>query len=57
MSLKIGHQKSVPENKNLFAVLVLSDPPSLCKAEDWYWNKIAGVPFLLRNILSIQQGG
>jgi len=57
MSLKIGHQKSVPENKNLFAVLVLSDPPSLCKAEDWYWNKIAGVPFLLRNILSIQEGG
>ena len=57
MSLKIAHRKSVPENKNLFAVLVLSNPPSPHKAEDWYWNEIAGVPFLLRNILSMQQEG
>lgn len=57
MSLKIDHQKSVPENKNILAVLVLSNPPSPSKPEDWYWNKIAAVPFLLRNILSVQQAG
>jgi len=38
-------------------VLVLSNPPSPWKVADWYWKKIAGVPFLLRNILSIQQAG
>jgi len=57
MSLKIDRQKAVPENQNLFVVLVLSNPPSPLKAEDWYWNKIAGIPFLLRNILSIQKAG
>jgi len=57
MSLQMDHQKSVPENKNLFAVLVLPNPPSPQEARDWYWKPIAGVPFLLRNILSIQQGG
>jgi phosphatidylglycerophosphate synthase len=57
MSLQMEHQKSVPDNKNLFAVLVLSNPPPPHEARDWYWEPIAGVPFLLRNILSIQQGG
>jgi phosphatidylglycerophosphate synthase len=57
MSLQMEHKKSVPEDKNLFAVLVLSNPPSPHEARDWYWKPIAGVPFLLRNVLSIQQGG
>lgn len=57
MPLEMEHQKSVPGNKNLFAVLVLPSPPSPQESRDWYWKPIAGVPFLLRNILSIQQGG
>lgn len=57
MVLEIDNQKPVPENYNAFPVLVLSSPPSSWKAEDWYWKKIAGVPFLLRNILTIQRGG
>ena len=57
MSLQIDHQKPVPENKHLSSVLVLSNPPPPHEARDWYWKSIAGVPFLLRNILSAQQGG
>lgn len=50
-------QKSVAKDKDLLAVLVLSNPPAPWKVVDWYGKKIAGVPFLLRNILSIQQAG
>lgn len=39
------------------AVLFLPSPPSNHKALFWYWKKIAGVPFLLRNILNIQRSG
>jgi phosphatidylglycerophosphate synthase len=49
--------QSVAEDNSLFVVLVLSNPPAPWKVTDWYWNEIAGVPFLLRNILSIQQAG
>jgi hypothetical protein len=45
MSLQMEHQKSVPEDKNVFAVLVLSNPPSSHEAGDWYWKLIAGVPY------------
>ena len=38
-------------------VLVLSHPPAPWGITDWYWKEIAGVPFLLRNILNIQQAG
>jgi phosphatidylglycerophosphate synthase len=57
MSSQTDHKQPVPDNKNLATVLVLSDPPSPFKAQDWYWRTIAGVPFLLRNILNIQRGG
>ncbi len=57
MSLQVDHEKTVPERENSLAVLILSNPPSPHKAGDWYWKNIAGVPFLLRNILSVQQGG
>ncbi len=57
MSLKIDNQMSVPENNNAHGILILPNPPSPFKAENWYWNQIADVPFLLRNILNIQQGG
>ena len=49
--------KSVSERQDMVWVMVLPPPPSPWEATDWYWKKIAGVPFLLRNILSIQQNG
>ncbi len=45
------------ENKSPFAVLFLSSPPIHADFVDWYWRQVAGVPFLLRNILNIQRGG
>lgn len=45
------------ENKGHFAVLFLSPLAGKGDLVDWYWRKIAGVPFLLRNILNIQRGG
>ena len=45
------------ENRGHLAVLMLSPPPAKADIVDWYWRGIAGVPFLLRNILNIQRGG
>ncbi len=45
------------EKKGHLAVLLLSPPPANADCVDWYWREIAGVPFLLRNILNIQRGG
>jgi phosphatidylglycerophosphate synthase len=45
------------ENKGRIAILFLSPPAGKGEFVDWYWRKIAGVPFLLRNILNIQRGG
>ncbi len=39
------------------SVLHLPSPPEPAKASDWYTSPIAGVPFLLRNILSLQRSG
>ena len=48
---------SGPGGKNLPVVMVLSHPPSPWRAPDWYWNPVAGIPLLLRNILTVQRGG
>ena len=45
------------EKQGHLAVLLLSPPPANADFVDWYWRAIAGVPFLLRNILNIQRGG
>ncbi|VAX31825.1 hypothetical protein MNBD_NITROSPINAE05-884 [hydrothermal vent metagenome] len=45
------------EIKGRLAVLLLSVPAGSEAFVDWHWQKIAGVPFLLRNILNIQRGG
>lgn len=37
------------------AILCLFDVSG--QSMDWYWKEIAGVPFILRNILNIQRGG
>ncbi len=48
---------AITEKKGLIAVLFLSPPAGSGDFVDWYWRAIAGVPFLLRNILNIQRGG
>lgn len=45
------------ENKGHFAVLFLPEPRGNEGFVNWHWRTIAGVPFLLRNILNIQRGG
>lgn len=45
------------QKRGALAVLFLSPPPANGNPVDWYWRKIAGLPFLLRNILNIQRGG
>jgi len=44
------------ENKGHFAVLFLPEPQGNEGLVSWHWRSIAGVPFLLRNILNIQRG-
>ena len=39
------------------SVLHLPSPPKSCKTRDWYASPIAGVPFLSRNVLSLQRSG
>jgi phosphatidylglycerophosphate synthase len=39
------------------SVLHLPSPPKPCKTSEWYASPIAGVPFLLRNVLSLQRSG
>ena len=43
--------------QNPLIVMFLSQPVDSGKSEEWYWTTVAGVPFLLRNLLSIQRGG
>lgn len=45
------------QNKGALAVLFLSSPPKNKNRVDWYWRRVAGVPFLLRNVLNLQRGG
>jgi len=45
------------EARGHLAVLFLPPPPVNTDFVNWYGRKIAGVPFLLRNILNIQRGG
>ena len=39
------------------SVLHLPSPPAPWKTSEWYASPIAGVPFLLRNVLSLQRSG
>ena len=43
--------------ENVCAVLVLPSPPNNCSANDWYWRRICGVPFLMRNLFNLQRSG
>ena len=44
-------------SENICVVLTLSRPSSNWSMVDWYWKKICGIPFLLRNIFSVQRSG
>ena len=44
-------------SENICVVLTLSRPSSNWSMVDWYWKKICGIPFLLRNIFSLQRSG
>ena len=43
--------------ENVCTVLVLPSPPNNCSANDWYWRRICGVPFLMRNLFNLQRIG
>ena len=43
--------------ENVCVILVLPSPPSDCFADDWYWRRICGVPFLMRNVFNLQRVG
>jgi phosphatidylglycerophosphate synthase len=43
--------------KNTCAILPLSPPPLNWSNIDWYLKEICGVPFLLRNVLTLQRAG
>ena len=43
--------------ENICTVLVLPSPPNNCFANDWYWRRICGVPFLMRNVFNLQRIG
>ena len=43
--------------KNTCAILPLSPPPLNWSNIDWYLKEICGIPFLLRNVLTLQRAG
>ena len=52
-----GGQPAASAENPLCAMMALGPPPSPWTFADWYLKEIAGVPFLLRNILAVQRGG
>lgn len=44
-------------SQNICVVLSLPHPPLAWSMVNWYWKKICGIPFLLRNIFNIQRSG
>ncbi len=45
------------DSKNTCAIIPLSLPPLSWSKTDWYLKKICGIPFLLRNVLTLQRAG
>lgn len=52
-----GGRPAASAEDPLCAMMALGPPPSPWTFADWYLKEIAGVPFLLRNILAVQRGG
>ena len=51
------NQNTNPSFNLSCGLLHLPSPPESYKAIDWYTSPIAGLPFLLRNIISLQRAG
>jgi phosphatidylglycerophosphate synthase len=51
------NQNTNPSFNLSCGLLHLPSPPESYKAIDWYTSPIAGLPFLLRNIISLQRSG
>ncbi|MBC8284999.1 MAG: CDP-alcohol phosphatidyltransferase family protein [Nitrospinae bacterium] len=45
------------QDHNSSGVLFLKNPGETNKSSEWYSSKIAGVPFILRNLLTLQRAG
>jgi len=54
---KTSKSDHLRDDENSCALLVLDPPPEQWTNTNWYLKEIAGVPFLLRNILTIQRAG
>ncbi len=57
MSPKANPQNSEASSQSSCGILYLPPPPEPWKSSEWYASPIAGVPFLLRNILTLQRSG
>jgi 1L-myo-inositol 1-phosphate cytidylyltransferase / CDP-L-myo-inositol myo-inositolphosphotransferase len=51
------HPDSVTQEENSSGVLFLRKPGTTESSVKWYSSKIAGVPFILRNLLTLQRAG
>ena len=52
-----SNKPSSKVSQNICVVLPLPHPPSAWSMINWYWRKICGIPFLLRNIFNLQRSG
>lgn len=57
MTLSYKQSDSVAPNNNSRGVLFLKNPEKSKNPIEWYSSKIAGVPFILRNLLTLQRAG
>ncbi len=57
MSPHANLQNSEASPQNSFGILYLPPPPEPWKAAEWYASPVASVPFLSRNILTLQRSG
>ena len=57
MHSPVSKKSIATAQENVCAILVLPNLPKNFSANDWYWKKICGVPFLLRNVINLQRAG
>ena len=57
MTQSYKQSNSSTADKNLSGVLLLKKPEKSENPIKWYSSKIAGVPFILRNLLALQKAG
>jgi len=57
MTISYKQSDSTVPNNNSKGVLFLKNPENAKNPIDWYSSKIAGVPFIIRNLLTLQRAG